>query len=298
MANVLKIASGTIANFRALAAGSGLVPFQPYFITDLGLLALALTASTYATYAASPVGQVIAGAWDDVPACHLLCDGATPLRATYPELVASIAPLIGTCTISNATPAVITVANTLKANDRVSFENSGGALNTGLSVGTNYFVLATGLSGTAFRVSLTAGGAAINTTSAGSGTQSVRKTRWGCGNGTTTFTIPELRGEFPRYADAGRGINANRLVGEAEAESFLSHAHTISSVGNHAHGVDGYLSAGGAAAGLVRTSAGTSPVTFNSVAAGTHDHGAATGSQGGTETRPRNQALLPCIRFI
>jgi hypothetical protein len=76
-----------------------------------------------------------------------------------------------TCTISNASPAVITMANSFAANDPVVLSTTG-TLPTGLTAGTVYYVSATGLSGASFSVSATAGGALINTSSAGSGTHS------------------------------------------------------------------------------------------------------------------------------
>lgn len=75
----------------------------------------------------------------------------------------------GTCTISNASPGVITMTNTCAAGDMVVFSTTG-ALPTGLTAGTRYYVISAGLSGSVFEVSATAGGSAINTSSAGSGT--------------------------------------------------------------------------------------------------------------------------------
>jgi hypothetical protein len=74
--------------------------------------------------------------------------------------------------ISNASPAVITYTNTFAAGDPFVFSASG-TLPTGLTASTTYYVIAASLSGSAFRVSATLGGAAINTSSAGSGTHSV-----------------------------------------------------------------------------------------------------------------------------
>lgn len=81
------------------------------------------------------------------------------------------ATVAGTCTISNASPAVITMTNTCAVGDMVVFATTS-ALNTGLTVGTTYYVIAAGLSSSQFEVSATAGGSAINTSSGGSGTQS------------------------------------------------------------------------------------------------------------------------------
>jgi hypothetical protein len=80
--------------------------------------------------------------------------------------------VVAVCTISNASPAVITVSNSFAADDPIVFSTTG-ALPTGLTAGTVYYVSATSLSGASFKVSATAGGALINTSSAGSGTHSV-----------------------------------------------------------------------------------------------------------------------------
>lgn len=41
-------------------------------------------------------------------------------------------------------------------------------------------------------------------------------TTFGVGNGTTTFTLPDLRGEFLRGLDAGRGVDSGRVIGAAQ----------------------------------------------------------------------------------
>ncbi len=78
---------------------------------------------------------------------------------------------IGDCTITNASPAIVTIAaHGLHNHDQVAFFTTGG-LPTGLTAGTAYYV--SGKTTNTFRVSATAGGAEINTSSAGSGTHSV-----------------------------------------------------------------------------------------------------------------------------
>lgn len=75
-----------------------------------------------------------------------------------------------TVTITNASPAVVTWNNHgLVAGTSVVFSTTG-ALPTGLVAGTTYYVLPSGLTTNAFTVSLTPGGAAVNTSGAGSGT--------------------------------------------------------------------------------------------------------------------------------
>jgi hypothetical protein len=78
--------------------------------------------------------------------------------------------------ITNASPAVVNyTGHPFVAGDKVVFSTSG-ALPTGLTAGTVYYVIAAGLTANAFEVSATSGGAAINTSSAGSGTHSVTST--------------------------------------------------------------------------------------------------------------------------
>jgi hypothetical protein len=80
--------------------------------------------------------------------------------------------LPATCTISIATPAVVTYTNTFAANDPIVFATTG-ALPTGIVAGTTYYVSATSLSGSSFKISATPGGAVINTSGSQSGVQSV-----------------------------------------------------------------------------------------------------------------------------
>lgn len=78
----------------------------------------------------------------------------------------------GTVTITNASPAVITwTTHGLFEGAPVKFSTTG-ALPTGITAGTTYYVLSTGLTANTFRISTSYEGAAINTSSDGSGVQS------------------------------------------------------------------------------------------------------------------------------
>ncbi len=99
-------------------------------------------------------------------------------------------------------------------------------------------------------------------------------TTFGAGNGSTTFNLPNLRGEFIRGWDNGRGVDAGRTFGTAQADEFKAHTHTYSTKGATGNSVTG---------GPSQISDGMQ--TLNS------------GSTGGTETRPRNVALMYCIKI-
>jgi hypothetical protein len=80
----------------------------------------------------------------------------------------------GTCTMTIASPGVVTNAgHGLVAGDAIAFSTTG-ALPTGVTANLRYFVIATGLTANTFQFSLTAGGAAVNT----SGSQSGVHTLW------------------------------------------------------------------------------------------------------------------------
>ena len=53
-------------------------------------------------------------------------------------------------------------------------------------------------------------------------------TTFGVGDGSTTFKLPDMRGEFIRGWDDSRGVDAGRGFGTAQADAFKSHTHTVS----------------------------------------------------------------------
>jgi hypothetical protein len=77
-----------------------------------------------------------------------------------------------TATISIATPAVITVTNNAYAGMLVSFGTTS-ALPTGITAGTPYCVIASGLSTSSFEISPSCGGSAVNTSGTQAGTQTI-----------------------------------------------------------------------------------------------------------------------------
>lgn len=100
-------------------------------------------------------------------------------------------------------------------------------------------------------------------------------TTFGAGDGSTTFNLPDLRGEFIRGWDNGRGVDASRALGSAQAEDVGPHTHAV--VGLYkGFGTDG---------------------NSNYVSGGVSSGGYSTDSGSGSETRPRNIALLFAIKY-
>lgn len=101
-------------------------------------------------------------------------------------------------------------------------------------------------------------------------------TTHGAGDGSTTFTLPDLRGEFIRGWDDSRGVDVARVFGSAQAQDLQPHSHGL--------GTQGSNTAGSSYASIMATTADRQSIN-------------PTASFGTTETRPRNVALLACIKF-
>jgi microcystin-dependent protein len=118
-------------------------------------------------------------------------------------------------------------------------------------------------------------------------------TTFGSGDGSTTFNLPDLRGEFVRGFDDGRGVDSGRTIGSKQSDNTKAHYHAVLSYPFRSN-----------------TPLYTIPAEQNTMnvytgsANGTTVH---TGNQctvelgttmvGGTETCPRNIALLACIKY-
>lgn len=105
---------------------------------------------------------------------------------------------------------------------------------------------------------------------------SVIATNFGSGDGSTTFNLPDLRGEFIRGWDDGRGVDSGRSWASEQGHQFQDHTHTYTYRPSTTNG-----------------GTGDNNVWRNTGAATT------SGASGnaGSETRPRNVALLACIKY-
>lgn len=109
----------------------------------------------------------------------------------------------------------------------------------------------------------------------------------GWGGGGSTFRVPDLRGQFLRGVDGGAGVdsdagartaiysggNTGDAVGSVQADSFKSHSHDSITAGS----------------GLTQT-------VFQSAI--TTSQTSATSLVGGSETRPKNAAVIYMIRAV
>ena len=129
-------------------------------------------------------------------------------------------------------------------------------------------------------------------------------TTYGTGNGSSTFNIPDLRGEFVRGFDNGKGTDSGRSIASSQGSANLSHGHSVSASVNdsgHVHATSfdnkkyfpgggstsiGYGGAGGYPADVFTMSNATTGISVS----------ISQNNAGGGEARPRNIAMMYIIK--
>ncbi|NDB69587.1 MAG: tail fiber protein [Methylocystaceae bacterium] len=110
------------------------------------------------------------------------------------------------------------------------------------------------------------------------------------GGDATNFNLPDLRANFIRGWDDGRGVDAGRAFGSFQDDAFEQHTHSVTDPG-HSHGTQkltaAYEIAGGSG---VHIEAAQTDVAKTGITIG-------NSTNGGPETRPKNVALLPIIKY-
>lgn len=102
-------------------------------------------------------------------------------------------------------------------------------------------------------------------------------TTWGSGDGSTTFNVPDFRGEFLRGFDDGKGTDSGRVFASSQTDQVKDHQHS------------GVVTSGNVNQMTVGST--TNVATLNTGNTGSMVSGAST------ETRPRNFPILYCIKY-
>lgn len=101
-------------------------------------------------------------------------------------------------------------------------------------------------------------------------------TTFGAGDGSTTFNIPDCRGEFLRGWDNGRGVDSARALGSAQGATSINNYPNNNGAATTSD-EDSVVAAGSSLGPDAETGVSRSKTAFT--------------------VRPRNVAMLTCIKF-
>ena len=123
-------------------------------------------------------------------------------------------------------------------------------------------------------------------------------TTFGVGDGRTTFNLPDLRGEFVRGWDGGRAIDPGRAFGSAQGDAIRNITGSIDTGINSGHQLfDEATATGALAISQRRWKAWTSDTQDGRNNPSAFDFDASRVVPTAAENRPRNIALLACIKI-
>lgn len=205
------------------------------------------TGPTGATGPGPEIGTVMthAGPVNPNSSVWQLCDGSSQLRAgTFAALFAAIVASLGAVTVTLASPGVWTrVAHGLSIGDPV-FITTTGALPTGVTAGTQYYVMTvptadTFTLGTTRTINVNGVPTvttAVNTSVSQSGVHTLSWAPHGIAD-TTHFNLPDPRGRAVVGSGPGASLTAKAVGATGGEESHtLSGAESGTSVHNHPGG--------------------------------------------------------------
>lgn len=183
--------------------------------------AVTLTTTGSGTHKYSPVGITLTNLRENYNYVELTIYNPGDFTSAYPTG--------RTCTINIAVGATITLASHgFVAGDAIKFTTTG-SLPTGLSTTTRYFVLSSGLASGSFKVSLTPGGTAVDTTGSQSGVHAVGLVTGRVGD--TTFAVVGIgSNEISRVAGAKFVFLGEEYIistYQSEAVTNLAYARVI-----------------------------------------------------------------------
>jgi microcystin-dependent protein len=261
--------------------GRGLAAARPasgatgalYYSTDSGVLER-WSGSAWESYSqATPTSDVVAGiivpyAGLSAPTGWLLCDGSSVARATYVSLWAAVHADKGAATITIASPGVVTFTAHGLANGSAVHFTTTGALPTGLSPNTTYYIV--GVTANTFNLALTRGGTAINTSGSQSGVHTLVHAPFAVPPGSSThFLLPDTRG-LVLVGGGGTSTNFDAIgeVGGAE-----THTLTVAQMPAHTHAYTTAPTTGGlSSAPAAGNNASFAPTTASTGDGGSHNN--------------------------
>ena len=112
-------------------------------------------------------------------------------------------------------------------------------------------------------------------------------TTFGAGDGSTTFNVPDMRGEFPRGWDDSRGVDSARAFGSSQLGAMQGH--------NHGPGTGTFMKSG--INGGINAAVGANATYTGGDTGGPTSDGINGTPLIAAETRPRSVALLYCIKY-
>ena len=135
-------------------------------------------------------------------------------------------------------------------------------------------------------------------------------TAYGTGNGSSTFNLPDLRGEFIRGFDNGRGVDSGRAIASSQSSQFGQHNHNVSASSSssvtdpgHKHTMNfnlGNLISSGGAFGMKdsgtadRMNTATTGISVSTTTSISQSNRGGTSNS--SETRPRSIAMMYVIK--
>jgi hypothetical protein len=187
-------------------------------------------------YFASGVGTAFEWSGTVLTPINTNLDGGEPVSVTY-----LVGYLVLTVTMTIASPGVVTLNEPVGSPYTVHGYTAGqsivfattGALPTGVTAGTTYYVIATGLTTTTFQFSATLGGAAVDTSGSQSGVHSVARANLDVGDFiagwdgsfiivSATFDAPTYISHFKNYLFLGYSTGTLLHSSLGEPLEFIS----------------------------------------------------------------------------
>jgi microcystin-dependent protein len=179
-----------------------------------------------------PIGSITPYAGLTAPTGWLLCAGQSVNRTDYPSLFSAVTATKGTFTVTIATPGVFTLNSHNMVTGSQVYLTTTGALPTGLTANTNYFIVNTGTNtfnlATTFANAIATTPVVIATSGTQSGTHTLFHAPYGVAS-ATTFNLPNFTGRTPV------GIDTTQTEFNALGETGGAKTHTLTTAEIPAH---------------------------------------------------------------